>query len=97
MYEISKNNTGVYITAKDQTWTKKDCEKLRKEENIYYNKGCFAVRVIERSGSGFLLQIGVEDDGFISFNEHSLRFDEYWADDLIDVMKAALYNRMEIN
>ena len=95
MYTIEKrdNKGNMLIIARNQTWTKEDCECLEKEENIFFNKGIFAIQKIPKKSGSALLRIGIEDDGFISFNDNCTTFDAYWLTDLIEVLNKATENK----
>ena len=83
------------IEASEQYWPDEDLEWLKKH-NIYYNKGTFAIKVIDRGKSNPLLQIGIEDDGYLHFKE-SLKFDAGWADDLKNVLDMAINDQEDDN
>lgn len=93
MYSIinrdKRNGYGddMLIVAEDQSWTSEDCEQLKREENIFYNRGVFAIQKIERIDSNPLLRIAIEDDGHILFNDdHCISFDAGWLGDLLNVL-----------
>ena len=86
-YKIGRNEKENYtlVMADNQRFTQEDCERLWKEEKIYYNQGVFAMMIQERKNNSPLCILGIEDDGNISFSKENTRFDIYWLQDLINV------------
>lgn len=97
----SRHGDDMLIVAEDQLWTSEDCEQLKREENIFYNRGVFAIQKIERMNSNPLLRIAFEDDGRILFNDdHCISFDAGWLGDLLNVLdevKECWYKAVENN
>lgn len=86
--KVNQVDRDLIFIADDQEWTDEDVYILENEYNVYYDKGVIAVRKIERDGMNPIIQVSVEDDGFIQFREgHTLEIDSYWVSDLINVLK----------
>ena len=65
----------AYIWAENQEWDDKTIEQLKKEYNIFYERGsCIAVMLDGFSKqSGGMIVFGIEDDGAIYFNKDELQ------------------------
>ena len=80
----------VVVWAENQEWDDATLAQLRKEYNIFYERGTYIPVMLYRFSkkSGGMIVFGFEDDGTISFTRNECgSFDDvmslYWVDDLI--------------
>lgn len=95
MYKIHKDDSHTWVVADNQCFTLQDIERLQ-SENIFYARGVFAIMVKERKQvNSPLFILGHEDDGTIHFDEEGVKFDSFWANDLIKVVNMAMEQKEE--
>lgn len=80
----------VVVWAENQEWDDATLAQLRKEYNIFYERGTYIPVMLYKFSkkSGGMIVFGFEDDGVISFTRNECgSFDDvmslYWVDDLI--------------
>lgn len=80
----------VVVRAENQEWDDATLAQLRKEYNIFYERGTYIPVMLYRFSkkSGGMIVFGFEDDGTIRFTRNECgSFDDvmslYWVDDLI--------------
>ena len=98
--ENLKPDEPLRFVAEDQCWDKATLKQLREEYNVIFmtkGNGVSPIMIINRGSEEsphFLLAIGSEDDGCISFERHfgqfTHTFNTYWAKYLIADIEEAL-------
>ena len=64
---FKESDNMLRVSTCDQCWRHEDI-KVLKEHNIIYDRGCFAIYVLELDTDNPQIVIGTEDDGCITFD-----------------------------